>query len=60
MAAGWIKGARGTEAEAMARGALDLAKRHGMRVMAIDAMELLGLETASARQEAGYQGPGRP
>jgi hypothetical protein len=44
------------------RPALDLAQRHGMRILEADAWELLGggREAERLRQVCGYAGPGRP
>ena len=52
--------ARGEEAIAMVRGTLDLARRHGMAIVEIDTLELMGEETAKQRVYLGYEGPGRP
>ncbi len=38
----------------------ELARRHGMKVVAADAAELAGEDVATLRAEAGYAGPGRP
>ncbi len=51
---------RKAEAEAMARGALELARRHGMAIVEVDALELMGEETGERRRGLGYGGPGRP
>ncbi len=48
------------EARTMARGALELARRHGMAIMEVDALELLGEEDGKKRAEIGYEGPARP
>jgi hypothetical protein len=55
-----LREGRGPEALALARGARELARRHGMAIMEIDALELLGEDTSQRRKEAGYAGPGRP
>jgi hypothetical protein len=51
---------RAGEARAMARGTLDVARRHGMRIIEADALELMEEETADRRRRLGYEGPGRP
>jgi hypothetical protein len=51
---------RAGEAGAMARGTLDVARRHGMTIIEVDALELMEEETAEQRRELGYEGPGRP
>jgi hypothetical protein len=57
----WLLGhGRAEEAAAMIRGTMDLARRHGMALVEIDALELMGEDTANRRTELGYEGPGRP
>ena len=51
---------RGEEAAAMVRGTLELARRHRMTILEIDALELMGEETDKRRASAGYEGPKRP
>jgi hypothetical protein len=52
---------RRAEAEAVNAVALDLARRHGMRIVVADALTLAGDgEAARLRDEIGYQGPDRP
>ncbi len=51
---------RPDEAAALARAVLDIAQRHQMAIMEIDAQELLGNNMAQQRQQTGYQGPARP
>jgi hypothetical protein len=56
--------ARGDEEAALAVNAvtLDLARRHGMRIVEVDALEVAGqaAEAHDRRREAGYAGPPRP
>jgi tetratricopeptide (TPR) repeat protein len=51
---------RGEEAITMLRGTLDLARRHNMAVLEIDALELMGEETQKLRAAVAYEGPRRP
>jgi len=56
----WLLGqSKNEEAIALGRGALELALRHGMAIMEIDARELMGEDMAVRRAEVGYEGPGR-
>jgi len=55
-----LREGRTAEAVAMARGALELARRYGMAIAEVDALELLGEETGERRRVLGYEGPGRP
>jgi tetratricopeptide (TPR) repeat protein len=56
----WLMGqGRGDKAGALARGALELARRHGMAVVEIDALELMGEKAQERRKALGYEGPGR-
>jgi hypothetical protein len=57
----WLLGkGRGEEAAAMVQGTVELARRHGMAIVEIDALELMGQEAAEGRATIGYLGPGRP
>ena len=54
---------RTAEAEAVNAIALELARRHGMGIVSVDALELIGAdpaETQRKRQELGFAGPTRP
>jgi hypothetical protein len=52
--------ARGEDGSDDAHAALDLARRYGMAVVEVDALERLSVEAAEARTRIGYRGPGRP
>jgi hypothetical protein len=60
----WLRSREMTqEARAPGQEALELARRHGMRVIEADALALLGGESEAERrlrQATGYAGPGRP
>lgn len=57
----WLQAhGRGEEAQAMLRGTLDLARRHGMAVVEVDALEMMGENASPRRQAVGYEGPARP
>jgi hypothetical protein len=51
------------EASAVNAITLELARRHGMGIILVDALELIGAdpaETQRKRQELGFAGPTRP
>lgn len=50
---------REEEARALARGALERARRHEMRIAEIDALEMLGEDTTALRANIGYVGSPR-
>jgi len=58
----WLLAAgQGDEARAVSAAALELCRRHGMAVLEVDALEVMGEGRASTvRERCGYRGPGRP
>jgi tetratricopeptide (TPR) repeat protein len=56
----WLLGqGRGEEAAAMLRGTVELAHRHAMAIVEIDALELMGHDMTQTRAAVGYHGPTR-
>jgi hypothetical protein len=50
-----------TEAAAVSMVALESCRRHGMAILEVDALEIVGDRQAVAlREQRGYRGPGRP
>src|SRR4029077_17650522 len=57
---GWLLNqGRGGEADAMVHGTLALARRHGMAIVEIDVLAMLGEDTSDRRAALGYEGPAR-
>jgi hypothetical protein len=48
------------EAQAVIAAALEICRRHGLAILEIDALELMGKNAGELRQERGFHGPARP